>query len=64
MKKHTFYNNSEKLPLIPTEEYACQKLVKPDTVRRRLCTHGSYFGDVPVKFPNGRLGWPNISVDK
>ncbi len=43
---------------INTEEYARRRLVKPSSVRRRLCTHGSYFGDVPVKFANGRLGWP------
>lgn len=55
-------NNSTKPSLIPTEEYARQRLVKADTVRRRLCTHGSYFGDVPTKLINGRLGWPDKPV--
>lgn len=40
-----------------TNEYAAEKLVKPQTVRKRYNQTGSYFGDVPVKAPNGRLHW-------
>ncbi len=42
----------------PTHEFAEGQLVKPDTVRRRYCLTGSYFGVIPTKLPNGRLAWP------
>ena len=41
-----------------TEAYAAAKLVKPQSVRSRLCREGSYFGDRPHKLKNGRLAWP------
>lgn len=41
-----------------TAEYAAGKKVMPQTVRKRYSQTGSYFGDVPVKAPNGRLLWP------
>jgi hypothetical protein len=59
MQAQTNYAKPKIPPVINTEEYANRRLVKADSVRRRLCTHGSYFGDVPVKLPNGRLGWPD-----
>ena len=42
---------------LTTNEYAAENLVKPQTVRKRYSQTGSYFGDVPVKLPNGRLQW-------
>jgi len=41
-----------------TREYANKHLVQPQTVLKRLCETGSYFGVVPRKLPNGRLAWP------
>jgi hypothetical protein len=41
-----------------TAEIAKANLVKPQTVLKRLCLTGSYFGIVPNKLPNGRLAWP------
>ena len=64
MANNTNYIKPQNRSLIDTEEYARRRLIKPDSVRRRLCTHGSYFGDVPVKFPNGRLGWPDDFVEQ
>ncbi len=46
------------IPEIDTEEFARQHLVKPQSVRVRLCRTGSYFGVKPRKLPNGRLSWP------
>jgi hypothetical protein len=46
------------IPEIDTEELARQNLVKPQSVRVRLCRYGSYFGVKPRKLPNGRLLWP------
>ncbi len=43
---------------LTTKEYAARKLVKEQTVRKRYCQKGSYFGAVPVKLCNGRLAWP------
>lgn len=42
----------------PTDEYAKQQHVKPQTVRKRYSKTGSYFGTRPRKLPNGRLSWP------
>ncbi len=43
---------------LTTAEFSKQYLVKPQTVLKRLCETGSYFGVVPTKLPNGRLAWP------
>jgi hypothetical protein len=47
---------------LATYEFAEIFSVKAQTVRRQLCTNGSYFGFVPVKLPNGRLAWPKVVV--
>jgi hypothetical protein len=41
-----------------TSEYASENLVKHQTILRRFCLTGSYFGVIPKKLPNGRLAWP------
>ena len=41
-----------------TEQFADLNFVKPASVRSRYCIHGSYFGVIPKKLPNGRLAWP------
>lgn len=41
-----------------TKKFASLYLVKPQTVRKRLCLTGSYFGVQPTKLPNGKLLWP------
>ncbi len=41
-----------------TREFAKSNLVEMQTVLKRLCQTGSYFGVVPRKLPNGRLAWP------
>ncbi|WP_186078612.1 monooxygenase [Burkholderia gladioli] len=38
--------------------------VRPDTLRVALCRTGSYFGVKPLKLPNGRLVWPNDTVER
>ena len=45
-------------PELTTEDFAAANLVKPNTIRVRLCRTGSYFGVIPEKLPNGRLAWP------
>ena len=43
---------------VSTAEYAKRRLVQPQTVRKRYSTTGEYYGDRPIKLPNGRLLWP------
>ena len=44
---------------LTTSQFASEFLVKPQTILKRYCQTGSYFGIVPqAKLPNGRLVWP------
>jgi hypothetical protein len=43
---------------ISTEELAAGCMVRPASIRVKLCREGHYFGLVPDKLPNGRLAWP------
>ena len=36
---------------------------KPESIRVRLCTTGSYYGVKPLKLPNGRLLWPGNALE-
>lgn len=47
---------------IDTYAFAELNHVKPQTVRKRLCETGSYFGVMPRKLLNRRLAWPAIQV--
>lgn len=49
---------------LSTEALAEELLVKPASIRVRLCRTGSYFGLVPTKLPNGRLSWPGDAYEK
>jgi hypothetical protein len=46
-------------PWLTSNEAAKMLGVKAESMRVRLCKHGSYFGVVPVKHANGRLLWPS-----
>lgn len=54
--KSTTYN-------LDTERFAEQNRVKSQTVRKRYCETGSYFGVVPKKLINGRLAWPDVQIE-
>jgi hypothetical protein len=45
-----------------TEDFAAKQHVKSQTVRKRLCETGSYFGVTPKKLANRRLVWPDVQV--
>jgi hypothetical protein len=47
-----------------TEEFSEKFTVKADTIRRGLCVRGHYLGVKPIKLPNGRLLWPNVSPEQ
>lgn len=53
----------QKKKYLPTNKFAENFGVKPDTVRRNLCTKGHFLGVRPVKLPNGRLLWPDTEPD-
>ena len=46
-----------------TEELAAWLKILPQSIRKRLCETGSYYGLRPVKLPNRRLMWPANSLD-
>jgi hypothetical protein len=45
-----------------TDQFAAQYLVDAQTIRKRLSSHGSYFGVKPLRLPNRRLLWPADSI--
>lgn len=47
---------------LTTDAFAAQYLVDAQTVRKRLSSHGSYFGIKPLRLPNRRLLWPADSI--
>lgn len=49
---------------VSTSEFARLNNVQPETVRRRFCERGSYYGIVPEKRVNGRLTWPARTIHK
>lgn len=46
-----------------TQQVADRYHVKTQTVLKRYCETGSYFGLVPTKLANGRLSWPIPQFD-
>jgi hypothetical protein len=49
---------------LSTEEFAEQLTIRPQSIRKRYCQTGGYFGVRPVKMPNGRLMWPADAIQK
>ncbi|KAF3461263.1 hypothetical protein GO287_02042 [Ralstonia solanacearum] len=49
---------------VPTEVFANNNHIRPQTPRKQYCLTGSYFGVVPTKLANGRLLWPDVIVTK
>ena len=45
-------------------QFAALNQVKPQTVRARICNHGSYFSVIPRKLANGRLAFPEMQVQQ
>jgi hypothetical protein len=46
-----------------TDEFANQWRVQSQTVRKRYSQYGSYFGIKPLRLPNGKLLWPDRTLD-
>lgn len=43
--------------ILTTDDLAAALRIAPQTLRKRLCLTGSYFGEVPRKGRNGRWWW-------
>lgn len=50
--------------LLTTEKVAEQFNCQPQTPRASYCRKGHWLGIVPVKLPNGRLGWPADDAER
>ena len=46
-----------------TDRLAASIGLKPHSIIVHLCRKGSYFGLTPIKLPNGRLLWPENSIE-
>lgn len=49
---------------LTTDEFALQRRTNSQTVRKRYCQHGSYFGIRPLRLPNGKLLWPDGTLEQ
>jgi len=50
--------------LIPNAELARRKGGKRASLNTAVYRHGHYCGIIPIKFPNGRLMWPEDEVNR
>lgn len=51
-------------PALTTNELAAELKVKPQTIRKRLSSTGTYYGLRPFWLKNGRLRWPADAVGR
>ncbi|WP_236872640.1 helix-turn-helix transcriptional regulator [Burkholderia pseudomallei] len=49
---------------LTTDELAALLGIQAQSVRKRYCETGSYFGLRPIKLPNRRLKWDASAVEK
>lgn len=47
-----------------TAQFARELGIQPESLRKALAKHGSYFGVVPTKALNGRLTWPVAELER
>lgn len=38
--------------------------LKPESIRTHYYRHGHYYGLIPARLPNGRLLWPEDSIQR
>ncbi|MGH8777569.1 monooxygenase [Paraburkholderia sp.] len=49
---------------LTTNRLAKQLGLRAESLRVALCRKGSYFGVRPLKLPNGRLVWPEDTIER
>lgn len=55
-------NTNSPTPKLSTIELAQEIKILAQSIRKRYCETGSYYGLRPTKLPNGRLLWPADSA--
>lgn len=50
--------------MLTTETLSNALAMRPQSIRKRLCQTGEYYGIRPTKLPNGRLLWPADSLQQ
>jgi hypothetical protein len=48
---------------LPTEDFAAELLVKPQTVLKQYSATGAYCGIRPIKLASRKLLWPNDVIE-
>lgn len=59
---HAARADEDKRAWWPTNEFAAELDVKPQSVRKRYSQTGSFWGIKPITLPNGHLRWPRDPV--
>ena len=49
---------------LSTKELAVSLSVTAQSIHKRLCVTGTYWGLEPTRLPNGRLLWPADAVER
>ena len=49
---------------LTTTQLANALKMRAQSIRKRYCQTGTYFGLRPSKLPNGRLYWPGDALDR
>jgi hypothetical protein len=49
---------------LTTQQLANSLKMQAQSIRKRYCQTGSYFGVRPCKLPNGKLRWPTDSIQQ
>jgi len=47
-----------------TAQFAHELGIQPESLRKAVAKHGSYFGIIPTKALNGRLSWPAAELPR
>lgn len=47
---------------LTTEEFAAERRVLPQTIRKQYAATGAYCGVAPLRLPNRRLLWPADTI--
>jgi hypothetical protein len=56
--------NGKDRETIDTKELAALLNIKPQSIYKRLCETGTYWGLTPTKLPNGRLLWSANAIER
>lgn len=57
-------SHAEVLYRLTTDEFAAQRRVLPQTVRKQYAATGTYCGVAPLRMPNRRLLWPAGTIER